>query len=148
MTRNEILSQIKMFFDIDELVCDHAFEKWGEHAWQFLDTDFLHCLLLIRRDILQRPLYCNGSHQHQRGLRCNICPMVRGKRAVYLSSHLLGKAGDFTVAGMPADEARQAIKTNAHLFPCNVRIEGDVGWLHFDVLPQTGVTQKVYEFNA
>lgn len=150
MTRTGILTEIRKFFDIGELVCDHALQGWGANAWQFLDTDFLHCLLLIRRDILRRPMCCNdhAAGAHQRGLRCNMCPMVRGKTAVYLSAHLLGKAGDFTVQGMTADEARRTIVAGGHLLPCNVRIEGGVGWLHFDVLPQTGITQKVYEFKA
>lgn len=150
MTRNEILSEVKKYFDIDELVCDHTLRRWGLRAWQFLDTDYLHCLLILRRDILRRPMYCNNhaGGTCQRGLRCNMCPMVKSKTAVYLSAHLLGKAGDFTVQGISAEEARQAIKTNAHLFPCNIRIEGAVSWLHFDVLPQAGVTQRVYEFNA
>lgn len=150
MTRNEILSEVKKFFDIDELVCNHTLIKWGENAWQFLDTDFLHCLLIVRRDILKKPMYCNNhvGGTYQRGLRCNMCPMVKGKNTLYLSSHLFGKAGDFTVADTTAKQARQAIKANADLFPCNVRIEGGVTWLHFDVLPQTGITQKVYEFKA
>lgn len=150
MTRNEILSEVKKFFDIDELVCNHTLTKWGESAWQFLDTDFLHCLLIIRRDILKKRMYCNNhaGGTYQRGLRCNMCPMVKGKKTLYLSSHLFGKAGDFTVADMTAKQARQAIKANADLFPCNVRIEGGVSWLHFDVLPQTGITQKVYEFKV
>lgn len=150
MTRNEILSEIKKYFDIDELVCNHTFKKWDENAWQFLDTDFLHCLLIIRRDILKKAMYCNNhtSGTYQRGLRCNMCPMVKGKKAVYLSSHLFGKAGDFTITDMTAEQARQSIKASAHLFPCNIRVEGGVTWLHFDVLPQTGITQKVYEFKA
>lgn len=150
MTRTEILSEVKKYFDIQELVCDHTLRRWGENAWQFLDTDFLHCLLIIRRDILRRPMFCNdhASGTHQRGLRCNRCQIVSGKTTVYLSSHLLGKAGDFTISGMTAEQARQAIKANADLFPCNIRIEGGVSWLHFDVLPQSGITQKVYEFKA
>jgi len=27
-------------------------------------------------------------------------------------------------------------------------MEGGVDWLHFDVLPQYGISQKVYEFTA
>ena len=77
-----------------------------------------------------------------------MCPMVKGKTAVYLSSHILGKAGDFTIQGMTAEQARQSIKNNAGLLPCNIRVEGGVTWLHFDVLPQAGITQKVYEFKA
>ena len=148
MTRQEILDAIRPFFDADELVCDHTFKKWGEKSWQFLDTQFLHALLVIRRDILKKPMWCNSTQKKQRGLRCNRCQMVRDKTSVYLSSHVLGKAGDFSITGMTAEEARQAIKKNAALLPCNIRIEKAVSWLHFDVLPQYGVTQKVYEFNG
>ena len=55
MTRQEILTAIRPFFDIDELVCDHTYAKWGEEAWQFLDTNYLHALLIIRRDIIKMP---------------------------------------------------------------------------------------------
>ena len=148
MTRQEILTAIKSFFDIDELVCDHTYRKWGEQSWQFLDTDYLHALLVIRRDILKKPMWCNSTQKKQRGLRCNRCQMVRDKTSVYLSSHVLGKAGDFTITGMTAEQARQHIKRNADLLPCNIRMEKAVSWLHFDVLPQYGVTEKVYEFNG
>ena len=72
MTRSEIINELRKYFDLDELVCSHTYAKWGERAWQFLDTDFLHALLIIRRDILQRPMYCNdySAGLSQRGLRC------------------------------------------------------------------------------
>lgn len=150
MKRIEIINELKKYFAVEELVCDHTYKKWGERAWQFLDTDYLHCLLIMRRDIIGQPMICNNHKAglHQRGLRCNICEMVKSKTGVYLSSHLLGKAGDFTVKGMTAEEARQRIKENEALLPCNIRVEGGVSWLHFDVLPQAGITQKVYEFKA
>ena len=148
MTRTQILSELRPFFDIEELVCKHTLAKWGERAWQFLATDYLHALLVIRRDILQRPMYCNGNGRYQRGLRCNICPLVVEKNSVYLSAHILGKAGDFTVEGMSAGEARAKIKELAHLLPCNIRLEGNVDWLHIDTLPQEGVSEKVYIFSA
>lgn len=148
MTREEILSAIRRYFDVNELVCDHTYAKWGEQSWQFLDTDFLHCLLVIRRDILQKPMWCNGKGKTQRGLRCNRCALVRGKSSVYLSAHVLGKAGDFDTTGISAEEVRRKIRENAHLLPCNIRMEAGVSWLHFDVLPQYGVTNKVYEFKA
>lgn len=148
MTREEILKEIRKYFEIDELVCDHTYARWKEQAWEFLDTDYLHCLLVIRRDILKKPMWCNGAGKKQRGLRCNLCQMVKEKKVLYLSSHILGKAGDFTITGMSAEQARQAIKANANLLPCNIRIEKAVSWLHFDVLPQYGITARVYEFNG
>lgn len=149
MTRQEILAAIRPYFDAEELVCDHTFKKWGEQSWNFLDTDYLHALLVIRRDIIKKPMWCNGNAKKQRGLRCNRCQMVRDKTSVYLSAHCLGKAGDFTVTGMTAEQARQKIKENAHLLPCPVRLESGVSWLHMDVRPDDSRPgQKVIEFTA
>ena len=146
--RNQIIKELSKFFKVEELVCDHTFSKWGEKSWQFLDTDFLHCMLVIRRDIIKKPLYCNGNQHHQRGLRCNLCQLVKSKNTNYLSSHILGKAADFICPVMKAEEMRTKIKENQHLLPCPIRIEKGVSWLHFDVLPQHGVNAKVYEFSA
>lgn len=148
MNREEIIKELHKYFQISELVCEHTHSKWGERAWQFLDTNFLACLLIIRRDILQVPMVCNYGESTQRGLRCNMCDLVKEKKNVYLSSHILGKAGDFTVKGMTAQDARLRIRNNVHLLPYPIRMEGGVSWLHFDVLNQFGIDQKVYEFSA
>lgn len=151
MTREDIIREVSKYFNVKELVCDHTFKKWGEKAWQFLDTDFLHALLVIRRDILKVPMTCNIGTSTQRGLRCNCCTQVYSKSVLgqnYLSSHILGKAGDFTPKGMTAEQARQIIKSHADLLPCNIRMEDKVTWLHFDVLPQFGIEDKVYLFKG
>lgn len=147
LDREQIIRDLHKYFQIRELVCKHTHSEWGENAWQFLDTNFLACLLVIRRDILQQPMTCNHDEATQRGLRCNLCQIVKDKDKLYLSSHVLGKAGDFTVKGLTAQEARSRIRNNAHLLPCAIRMEGGVSWLHFDVLPQYGITDKVYEFS-
>lgn len=146
MTRDEILRDIKKFFDIDELVCDHTVAAYKDAAWQYLDTMYLWCLLVIRRDIVKKPMWCNSKTAHQRGLRCNMCQLVKSKKDIYLSAHVLGKAGDFTVQGMKAEDVRSLIKKNATLLPCQIRMEADVSWLHFDVRPVDGFSGKVYEF--
>ena len=148
MTRSEIIRELHKFFQVSELVCGHTFSRWGERSWQFLDTEYLHNLLVIRRDILQLPMTCNHAGAEQRGLRCNRCGLVAQKDAVYLSSHVLGKAGDFTVQGMTAQEARSLIRNSANLLPYPLRMEGGVTWLHIDVLPQFGINEKIYEFTA
>ena len=147
MNRESIIRELHNYFQVSELVCDHTHSAWGERSWQFLDTDYLACLLIIRRDILQVPMTCNSKTATQRGLRCNRCELVKSKSKAYLSAHILGKAGDFTCKGLTAQEARSRIRNNAHFLPCNIRLENGVSWLHFDVLPQYGITQKVYEFN-
>lgn len=146
MTRNEILSALKPYFKISELVCPHTLTKWGERSWQFLDTAFLHNLLIIRRDILQAPMICNTSTQTQRGLRCNLCPIVKAKTSVYLSAHIQGKAGDFIVKGISAEQSRQKIIASSNLLPYQLRIERSVPWLHIDVLPQYGNLEKISLF--
>lgn len=148
MTRDNLIQQLMQYFQVSELVCPHTHSKWGERSWQFLDTAYLENLLVIRRDILQVPMTCNYGAQRQRGLRCNICELVAEKKGVYLSSHLLGKAGDFTVKGMTAQKARDRIKEQAHMLPHPLRIEGGVSWLHIDTLPQYGINIKVYEFKG
>ena len=147
MEREQILAEIKRFFDAEELACNHTLERHKNASWRFLDTMYLWCLLVIRKDILRKPMYCNNhsAGQHQRGLRCNLCELVKSKDRVYLSAHILGKGGDFTVVGMTSEEARQQIKRFQHLLPCPIRVEEGVSWLHFDVMPNdAGV--KVYGF--
>lgn len=148
MTREDIIRELSKFFSIKELVCDHTYAKWNERSWQFLDTDFLHALLIIRRDILKVSMTCNFKGYMQRGLRCNMCELVKTKKVNYLSAHVLGKAGDFTCKGMTAAQARSVILAHQDLLPCNIRLEDDVTWLHMDVLPQYGIEDKVYLFKA
>lgn len=154
MEREEILKEIKRFFDVEELVCDHIYGKWGEGAWKFLDTDFLHALLVIRRDIIRLPMWCNSKSAHQKGMRCNRCALVKSKSVPYLSAHVLGKAGDFVITGMKASDAREKIKAAADKLPCKVRLEkydsagNEITWVHIDVIDAGPDQPKVYEFKA
>ena len=148
--RGPLITSLKKYFSIKELVCPDVFKKWNERAWQFLDTDLLYCLLLLRETILCRPMYINNYDRGytQRGLRCNKCQIVKDKATVYLSMHLFGKAIDFTVQGMTPAEVRRKIIENAHLFPCQIRLEADVNWCHLDVMPTYNSTAKVTVFKA
>ena len=148
MNRDKTIRELHNYFQVRELVCEHTFSQWGERSWQFLATEFLAVLLVIRRDIIQAPMFCNYDGATQRGLRCNLCKIVKDKTDLYLSSHVLGQAGDFTIKGMTAEEARRRIKEMQHLLPCPIRMEKGVSWLHIDVLPQYGIDQKVYEFSS
>ena len=147
--REEILQEIKKFFNVRELVCSHTFAKYGENSWQFLDTKLLHTLLVIRRDILQTPMVINYSNAYQRGLRCNVCQLVREKtykNSIYLSAHVLGKAFDASMKAMPASQARTLIKQKQHLLPYPIRMEANVNWLHVDVRDTHNNKAKVIEF--
>lgn len=149
--RDAIVKSLKKYFAIKELVCPHTLAKYGERSWQFFDTNLLYCLLLLRETIICKPMVVNYNGHWQRGLRCNLCQIVKDKTnsgVLYLSPHPFGKAIDFTVPGMTAEEVRRIIKLHAPSFPCNVRLEKGVSWIHFDVMQQWGITDKVYEFTA
>lgn len=148
--RGTIIKSLGKYFHIKELACPHVYQKFGERAWQFFDTNALYLLLLLRETILHRPMYVNNYERGytQRGLRCNKCEIVKSKATVYLSQHLFGKAWDFTVQGMTAEEARRDIIANADIIPFPVRLEKGKPWVHIDTMEQWGVTDKVYEFNA
>jgi len=148
--KEAIIKALRPYFQITELVCPDVYKKFNERAWQFLDTDALHVLLVLRESILCRPMYINnyGRGITQRGLRCNRCQLVKEKATVYLTQHGFGKAWDFTVEGMTAEQARQKIIAEQNKLPCPVRLERDKTWVHIDTLEQFGVTDKVYLFNG
>lgn len=146
MTREKIIKELQKYFSIKELVCDHTFKKWGKKAWQFLDTDALHVLLIIRRDIVKAPLVCNTDVSHQRGLRCNLCAIVKLASKQYLSAHIMGKAFDLVCREYTAAQMRKMIAEKMELLPVPIRIESGVSWLHFDVFDPTNGDDRITFF--
>ena len=152
MERAVLVNEVKKFFKIQELVDKATYEKWKEGAWDFFGDDVLETLLVIRRDILKTPLVINdwsfGGKNQQRGLRTNLSPLVKDKTdkgQLYQTLHLSGKAIDAVSSKMTATTMRDLILKNQNLLPYNIRIEGGVSWLHFDLMNK-GV--KVYVFKG
>ena len=63
-----------------------------------------------------------------------------------MSAHTMGKAVDFDVEGMTADEVRGWLAEHGAYLPYPIRVENDVNWLHMDVF-QNKDNVKVYFFN-
>ena len=150
MKRGEIIKGLKKYFKITELVCPHTYKRYGDMSWMFLDTEALHTLLVLREDILQVPLICNSYSigLTQRGLRCNLCELIKEKTEndeLSLTAHGNGKAWDLTSPKMTADEMRRKISQKSHLLPYPVRIEKGVKWLHVDNY-DIGNSQKITYF--
>jgi hypothetical protein len=132
--------RVTRYFDIQELVCPHVYDKFGLYAWQFFDPRLLDVLLAIREGI-GKPIivnnWSNGGNFSQRGLRCNCCMIVRDKTALeklYVSAHLQGMGVDFNVQGMNTQEVHEWLKKNQILLPHPIRIEENTdGWVHIDV---------------
>lgn len=125
------------YFQTEELVCKHVYEVHEENAMRFLDMRLKVTIKLVR-DILGVPMYVNnwkwGGSATQRGLRCNLCELVKSKDRPYLSAHVLGKGIDFTARGFTADEVRAIIQAHEQKFPYPIRLEKDVEWVHIDVM--------------
>lgn len=132
MERRQIIEQLKKYFKLSELVCPHILKRFGDTAWMFLSTQILHTLLVLRTEIINKPLIINNGNATQRGIRCNICPMVKEKTTVYESAHCNGMGFDITVVGMSAEDARNVIKENGDKLPYPIRLEEDVTWVHID----------------
>ena len=92
-------------------------------------------------------MHINTGTMHQRGMRCNMCPLVKGKKSVYVSAHVTGNAIDFTCEGKTAEEVREIIKAKPLLLPCKVRLEEDCDWVHIDVYDD-GTEDKITTFKA
>ena len=136
MERKEIIKQLQQYFNISELVCPHILQRFGDTAWMFLSTQILHTLLVLRTEIINKPLIINQGSATQRGKRCNICPMVKQKTTAYESAHCNGNGFDITVVGMDAEDARKVIIQNEDKLPYPIRLEKDVSWLHIDCYDQ------------
>ena len=146
MNRETLIQQLKGYFDIKELVCPHVYQVFGELSWGFFREDYLDTILFLRRHFGVK-MYCNYSGMTQRGVRCNICQIVKEKQRPYLSGHVLWCAGDWTFEGYEAEQIRHEIKSIAHLLPCPIRLEKDVSWVHIDTLAYSR-TGKITEFNG
>lgn len=143
------MATIKDYFKIKELVCEHVYERHGENAWAFFDPRLIAVLLFIRTN-LGKPMTINnwatGGNFSQRGLRCNLCELVKKKTSLYVSAHMEGMAADFDVRGMTAEQVRTWLYNNRERIPYPIRLEKDTSWVHIDV--RTTSTIKVTYFNA
>lgn len=136
-------------FTLNELVCSHVLNKWGEMAWQFPDERAMMTIDFLRAK-LGVEIYVNNYDLtedqrtnmglklfSQRGLRCIQCQLVQDaikKSEVYCSAHIRGQAFDINAKGMSTASLRLWIVSNAALLPFPLRLEKVTnGWVHFDV---------------
>lgn len=150
-TKQNVMKKSK-YFKIQELVCPDVFKRFGENAWMFIDHRLIETLDIVREKILCKPIIVNnwsvGGSFTQRGLRCNMCQVVKSKSAennLYLSAHTFGKAIDASIQGMTGEEARKLIIKNQILLPWPIRLEERVSWLHLDVYD---AGQAIYQFKG
>lgn len=123
-----------LYFKIQELVDPVTYELMGENSWSLFDTTLLSTLDRLR-DRYKVPITINNWHNKPpnpfkyRGFRPSDCD-VGAKR----SMHRVGKAVDFDVYGMTAEQVRRDLLANQeHLDIMFInRIETGVSWVHID----------------
>ena len=160
MTDKQILENVQKYFNIKEFVDGATFKRHGNRAWQFMDMRLLHTMFIIR-EAIGKPITINVGTSQQRGLRTNICRIVKKKTLegkLYLSAHTMGKAVDFDVKGMKAEEVRDWIIEHQSILPYNIRLEHKmfndkankkipISWVHLDVY-YLDTNPKVYLFDV
>lgn len=160
LTRTQILDGIQKYFDIAELVDKEVYTKFQQKAWQFFDTELLHTLLVIR-EAIDKPINVNNwkwkGPFSERGLRTNKGQIFKTKTnqgILYLSAHVMGKAVDFDVEGMTAEEVREWLKENKEILPYKIRLEHiviktgkPITWVHLDTM-FLDENPKIYFFNV
>lgn len=153
MDRNKLIEEVSKYFNIKELVCPHCYNKFKDNSWQFISTELLSTLYVLRTIVINKPMVINtwatnGSYS-QRGLRCNMCQLVKSKTSIYMSAHSLGKAVDFHVPGIDAESVRNLIRSNVDKFEYPIRLEADTtGWIHCDCYVPKDSSNRLLEFEG
>lgn len=115
-----------------ELVDKETFATFGESALMFFDVRLLKTIDGIREHF-NKPITINNWHvggpYDSRGLR-----RPADKTGADYSQHRFGRAVDFNVREMSADEVRKYIIAHQNEFPFNeiCAMELDVSWVHID----------------
>lgn len=151
MSRQELIDKLKQNFDIKELVCKHCYDKFKDLSWQFLSTEILSTLYTLRFEIFKCPMIINNWSTNgifsQRGLRCNMCQLIKSKKSIYLTPHGQGKAIDFNVKNLTIEETKNLIRQNKQKFEYPVRLEANTTtWCHIDCY--TSDSRDFVEFNG
>jgi hypothetical protein len=140
-----IIMKKSKYFKLHELVCPHVLTRDGESAWRYLRPVVIDFLDWFKEEI-GKPVYVNnyswGGDKSQRGLRCNMCALVKGKITLYMSAHILGAGVDLNVKDMAPKEIRKWIESNIGKFfkkhpqyIAKARLEDDASaptWVHVD----------------
>lgn len=138
-------------FHLTELVSPVVYKKYGSFAWNFFDDRMLRDLDLLR-DLWGKPLvvnnWKNGGGYKQSGLRCNIDPIVYGKKEPYLSAHVLGRGFDVKPLKLAdTSDLLLCVLENYKKFETLSRIEdyNKTGtWIHVDNMVSRGNNITVF----
>ena len=137
-----------LYFKLQELVDRVTFEKEGNKAWNYFQSNALLALQNLR-EFFGVPFTINNWHiggQFQfRGYR-----PAEYKGGAAHSQHRLGNAFDIDIKGYTAEEARKKIIENQGnpLLMKITRMEDKVNWVHIDCRPLPDSIKRIHLFKA
>lgn len=130
------------FFKITEFVPQEIYNKFLDSSWMLLDARILYSIEQLRIN-LNKPIIVNnwksGGEFRYRGFR----PIEY--KCSQFSQHKFGRALDFDVVGMTAEEVRLYILKNQSKYKYITRIEDKVNWVHIDCA--NGAWNGIYLFS-
>jgi hypothetical protein len=127
---------IPRYFDVREFVPPEVYKALGASSWQVMDPRMIWTLDQIRA-FYKRPITVNNWHTggpfKYRGFR----PRSYTETTAAYGDHYMGRATDFDVAGMSAEEFRKQIRMNLGnpMFRYVTICEEGVNWVHLGIRP-------------
>ena len=153
-------SKFKKYFETYEIASLYVCNTKQPPEIYALFDERLKDLIVWVREGIGRPMYANNWILYeklkqanprlvkfeQRGIRVKDDPDCKRQKFVTKSAHFEGKALDFDVQGMTAQQVRVWLYDNQDSAPIRFRVEKGVNWVHVDVMPHKA-SDKAYFFN-
>ena len=153
-------SKFEKYFDTHEIASLYVCNINSPSAIYGMFDERLKDLIVWVREGIGRPMYANNwiiyeklkqtnprlTKFEQRGIRVKDDPDCKRQKFVTKSAHFEGKALDFDVQGMTAQQVRVWLYDNQDSAPIRFRVEKGVNWVHVDVMPHKA-SDKAYFFN-
>jgi len=118
------------FFCLEEFVSQDIFKNYYNIAWSLLDDRILYTIdklrIFFNKKIIINNWKWGGSFQN-RGLR-----MFDSSVGAKYSQHKFGRAIDFDVDGLNANEVREYILKRTDIFEYITAMEININWVHID----------------
>ena len=120
------------YFKVHELVPRKMFEKYGEKSWRYVDVRHIETIDILKEHFNLGTMTINnyfwGGSREWSGIRTPDSPWYS-----YGSQHSFANALDIVFSDYTAQEVREYIIENKHIFKHIKGLELGVSWVHIDV---------------
>jgi len=120
------------YFKIHELVPKKMYEKYGKKSWRYVDTRLIETIDTLKEHFNLGTMTINnygfGGNREWSGIRTPESPNYS-----YGSQHSFANAFDIVFSHYTAEEVRNYIINNPHIFKYVKGLELKVSWVHLDV---------------